>query len=181
MRRKEREVSEPSKILEIMEKCTICNLAFNDGEYPYVVPVNFGYRNTPQGVELYFHGATEGKKIDLIKKDGKAAFTMHCGHRIVIGNTICGSTREYESVCGTGKAEILMHDKEKELGLRLIVAHLGDDRQDDFDASRFARIAVCRLTVQQMCGKVSTRATSVEAKQEAKSYSVEVGSPVKVS
>src|SRR5208337_4682321 len=181
MRRKEREVSEPSEILEIMEKCTICNLAFNDGEYPYAVPVNFAYRNTPQGVELYFHGAAEGKKIDLIKKDGKAAFTMHCGHRIVIGNTICGSTREYESVCGRGKVEILTDDKEKELGLRLIVAHLGDDRQDEFDASRCVRIAICRLTVQHMCGKVSTRATSVEAKQEAKSYSVEVGSPVKVS
>jgi nitroimidazol reductase NimA-like FMN-containing flavoprotein (pyridoxamine 5'-phosphate oxidase superfamily) len=180
MRRKEREVSDIDNILKIMEKCTICNLGFNDGEYPYVVPVNFAYRRTPQAVELYFHGANEGKKIDLIKKEGKAAFTMHCGHRVVIGNTICGSTREYESVCGAGTVEILTDDKEKELGLRLIVSHLGDDRKDEFDASRFVRIAVYRLTVKQMCGKVSTRTTSVEAKQQAKSYSVEAGSPVKV-
>jgi nitroimidazol reductase NimA-like FMN-containing flavoprotein (pyridoxamine 5'-phosphate oxidase superfamily) len=172
MRRKEREVSERSKILAIMEKCTICSLAFSDGEYPYVVPVNFAYRNTPAAVEVYFHGATEGKKIDLIKKEGKAAFNMYCGPQVVIGKTICGSTREYESVSGAGKVEILTDDKEKELGLRLIVAHLGDTRQDEFEASRFARIAVCRLTIQQMCGKASTRSTSVEAKQEAKSYSV---------
>lgn len=172
MRRKEREVSERSKILEIMEKCSICSLAFNDGEYPYVVPVNFAYRDTPQAVEVYFHGANEGKKIDLIKKEGKVAFNMHCDTRVVIGKTICGSTREYESVSGAGKVEILTDDKEKELGLRLIVAHLGDNRQDEFDASRFARIAVCRLTVQHVCGKVSTRSTSVEAKQKAKSYSV---------
>lgn len=176
MRRQEREVLDRRKILEIMDKCSICILGFNDGEYPYVVPVNFAYRNTPAAVELYFHGANEGKKIDLVKKVGKAAFNMHYSHGVVIGKTICGSTREYESVCGAGKIEILTDDKEKELGLRLIVSHLGDDRQDEFDASRFARIAVYRMTVQQMCGKVSTRATSVEAKQEAKSYSVQAPS-----
>ena len=32
-------------------------------------------------LELYFHGATEGTKLDLIAKDNRAGFEMDCEHK----------------------------------------------------------------------------------------------------
>ena len=43
MRRKDREVKEFDKIIKIIDKCEIIRLGLADGDYPYIVPVNFSY------------------------------------------------------------------------------------------------------------------------------------------
>ena len=43
MRRKDREVSEISEILKIADSAEILHLGLFDGEYPYVVPLHYGY------------------------------------------------------------------------------------------------------------------------------------------
>ena len=42
MRRKDREVTDFHEIIGIMKKCDSCIVAMNDGDFPYVVPMNFG-------------------------------------------------------------------------------------------------------------------------------------------
>ena len=42
MRRKDRKVTEPEKIREIIAAWDVLRLGLADGEYPYIVPVNFG-------------------------------------------------------------------------------------------------------------------------------------------
>ena len=45
MRRKDREITDPAAIAEIIHRCDVLYLGLNDPEdpdYPYVVPVNFG-------------------------------------------------------------------------------------------------------------------------------------------
>ena len=70
MRRSDREVTEFNDIVSIIKKCDVCRLALIDENYPYIIPLNFGMNITEDNVlELYFHGATEGKKLDLISKD----------------------------------------------------------------------------------------------------------------
>ena len=44
-------------MLDIMRKCDVCRLAFHDGDYPYIVPLNFGLSVTGDTVELIFHSA----------------------------------------------------------------------------------------------------------------------------
>lgn len=29
-------------MLDVMRKCDVCRLAIHDGDYPYIVPLNFG-------------------------------------------------------------------------------------------------------------------------------------------
>lgn len=43
MRRNEREVRDKKRILQILEECRVCRLAFSDDHAPYIVPLNFGY------------------------------------------------------------------------------------------------------------------------------------------
>ena len=42
MRRRDREITDKQDILEVMRKCDVCRIALHDGDYPYIVPLNFG-------------------------------------------------------------------------------------------------------------------------------------------
>ena len=72
MRRNEREITDPKIIEEIIHQATICRIALYDADYPYIVPLNYGYESGA----LYFHSAKEGKKIDLIRKNSRVCFEI---------------------------------------------------------------------------------------------------------
>ncbi|WP_167959026.1 pyridoxamine 5'-phosphate oxidase family protein [Anaerosporobacter faecicola] len=80
MRRKDREVTDFKKIKEIIQKCDTIRLGLSDGLYPYVVPLSFGYEFVDEQIYFYIHGAMEGRKLDLMKKNGVCSFEMDCGH-----------------------------------------------------------------------------------------------------
>lgn len=84
MRRRDREITDKQDILEVMRKCDVCRIALHDGDYPYIVPLNFGLQVENDMPVLYFHGALEGKKYELIEKDNRASFEMDCGHQLVL-------------------------------------------------------------------------------------------------
>ena len=66
MRRKDREVADFTEQLAIIKKCDVCRIALNDEDgFPYIVPMNFGMDVQDGQLYLYFHCATEGKKLDL--------------------------------------------------------------------------------------------------------------------
>ena len=80
MRRKEREITEQAKINEIIQNCDCLRLALADEGAPYIVPVSFGYVEEEKA--FYFHGAKEGRKIDLIRKNGAAGFECDCNFHL---------------------------------------------------------------------------------------------------
>lgn len=43
MRRKDREVTELEAVKEIIRQCDVLRLGLVDGDYPYIVPMNFGW------------------------------------------------------------------------------------------------------------------------------------------
>ena len=57
MRRSDREIKDFDEIIEVINKCDVCRLAINDGDYPYIVPMNFGL-NIEDGKD----GAVQWKK-----------------------------------------------------------------------------------------------------------------------
>lgn len=62
MRRKDRAITDFDAIVKIMEECDIIRLGLLDGEFPYIVPVNFAYRTEGEQIEFYVHGAMAGRK-----------------------------------------------------------------------------------------------------------------------
>ena len=123
MRRKDREVLGDENIAKIIEQCTTCHVAMvDDAGVPYVIPLSFGYCLNSGVLELYFHCAHVGKKLDCICKNPYVAFSMCVENRIEIHeDNYCKSGRFYASVVGQGKAEIVEDVAEKCCGLSLLM------------------------------------------------------------
>jgi nitroimidazol reductase NimA-like FMN-containing flavoprotein (pyridoxamine 5'-phosphate oxidase superfamily) len=66
------ECRDPEKINQFLTQARIGFLGLSDKDYPYVVPLNFVWYND----KLYFHGADEGKKADLMKENANICFTV---------------------------------------------------------------------------------------------------------
>ena len=73
MRRKDREVTDPAEIFDILLRCDMLRIAMCGGEYPYIVPVSFGAETARGQVCVYFHCAREGMKLDLLRADPRVA------------------------------------------------------------------------------------------------------------
>ena len=125
MRRKDREVLGDENIAKIIEQCTTCHVAMTDdadASMPYVIPLSFGYSLNDGVLELYFHCAHVGKKLDCIRKNPNIAFSMCVENRIEIHEDVyCKSGRFYASIVGQGKAEIVEDVAEKCRGLSLLM------------------------------------------------------------
>ena len=123
MRRKDREILGDENIAKIIEQCTTCHVAMvDDAGVPYVIPLSFGYSLKDGILELYFHCAHVGKKLDCIRKNPNVAFSMCVENRIEIHEDVyCKSGRFYASVVGQGKAEIVEDSAEKCRGLSLLM------------------------------------------------------------
>jgi len=150
MRRKDKEITDIKEIEEIIKKADCCRIALVDNYEPYIVPVNFGYeRNT-----LYFHGALEGRKVELIRKNNRVCFEMDTDAEVVKAETICGWTMKYRSVIGVGRAHILEKDEEKLHGLRLIRRHYTEG-DPSIPKSKLDSVLVVRIDITSLTGKKS--------------------------
>ncbi|MCI8410071.1 MAG: pyridoxamine 5'-phosphate oxidase family protein [Lachnospiraceae bacterium] len=151
MRRSDREVTDFTEQVNIMKKCDVCRVAFHDEEYPYIMPLNFGIEIKNGQVILYFHGAIEGKKYDLMEKDNRVSFEMDCGHQLVTREEQGSCTMAYESVIGRGTMEDVP-EEEKYDALVCLMRHY---HKEDFAFQKevMAQTRVFRLIVQDMTGK----------------------------
>ena len=153
MRQKNREITEPVEIIEVMRGCDVCRLGLNDEDgFPYVIPLNFGMEVTDEKIRLYFHGAMEGHKLDLIRRDDRAAFEMERSHELQYVKDRGYCTMNYESVMGKGRIRILS-DEEKMHALKQMMVHYHGDREAPFDPAALPRTCVFALDVEQITGK----------------------------
>ena len=151
MRRSDREIKEFNELINVMERCDVCRLAFFDEEYPYILPLNFGMQVMDDKITLYFHGALEGKKYDLMAKNNKVGFEMDCSHRLVTDVETKNCTMEYESIIGTGILEYV-DEQDKYDALYLLMKHY---HKEDFEFNKevMSRTKIFKLIVKDFAGK----------------------------
>lgn len=152
MRKKDREITDRQEMLDIMGRCDVCRLALNGSDgYPYLLPLSFGMEEENGTLYLYFHGAAEGTKYDLIARDCRASFEMDGAHRIVTGPDACSWSMEYESVIGCGRLERLTPE-EAPRALPALMAHYGGSGLP-FREAGMQHTAILRLRVERMTAK----------------------------
>ena len=94
-------------------------LSLNTNDYPYGVPLSYFYSD---GV-IYFHGAKQGYKLDCIKNNPKACFTVTYEDASKKDSWVC----HFDSVMAFGDIEIV-DDKEECLKIcKDIALHFTDD------------------------------------------------------
>lgn len=154
MRRKDREITDPAIIRETVEACQCCRLGLCDRGRAYIVPLSFGYTVDGQGqYTFYFHGAKEGRKIDLMKRDPWAGFEMDTGYRIQEAEKACGWTAAFRSIIGGGEITFLESPEDKRFGLQRIMEHLSGRADWDFPDKAVESACVYRLTVRELSCK----------------------------
>ena len=154
MRRKDREVTDPAKIREIIAACTCCRLGLCDEGRAYIVPLNFGFEEGDGRYTFYFHSAMEGRKISLIHKNGWASFEMDAGHEIMEGSNSSHCSARFQCVMGGGKVTLLEDREKKKAGLAALMLH--DTGRDgwEFEDAMVDKTAIIRLDVEELTCKV---------------------------
>lgn len=148
MRRKDREITDRSSIDRIIRRCQVCHLAVCDGGQPYVIPLNFGY----EGQYLYFHSATEGKKLDILKRNNRVGFEFDILHEVTKANAFCRWGARFESVVGSGTAEFVESHPEKATALGWIIRQYGGT-PGEFTERELDSVTVVRIFITSVSGK----------------------------
>ena len=151
MRRKDKEIKDKKEIELIINKANVCRIALSDNNMPYIVPVNFGYKDN----SLYIHSATEGKKIEIIKKNNEICFEIDIAQEILQGKSACHTTMKYYSVIGYGKAYIIDDSEEKIKALNIIIEHYLPEIPHEYSEKFFKKIVIIKVEIDNMTGKKS--------------------------
>lgn len=153
MRRKDREVTDREEILKIIEKAKILHLGLMDEEYPYVVPLHYGYEWKDGIWTFYMHGAKEGHKLDLIGKGTKACVELETDVESVSGGEIpCMYGSAFASVIGRGEATLVDDVKEKIKAIKLLMQNQ-TGRSFEIDEKMADTVAIMKVTVTNLTAK----------------------------
>lgn len=148
MRRKEREITDRAAMEAIIQETEVCRMGLCDGGKPYVVPMNFGYRDG----KVYMHSAVEGRKLDVIRKNPDVCLVFEADTKIESGPEACSFTTKYSSVMAWGKASIQEQPEEKAFGMNVLMKHYAG-KEFEFPAQALARLVVIRVDIEKMTGK----------------------------
>lgn len=159
MRRKDREITDFDKILQVIDSCDCFRLGLIDEDnLPYIVPLNFAYEVTDGAISLYFHGSKSGKKADILKTTQKASFEMDTGHELKVGNDNPSSySYYYECVMGKGEVVALDSYEDKVNAFKLIMKKYAHRDDFSFPKIMMKAVAVYEITVTEFSCKVHAK------------------------
>ncbi len=149
MRKAEREIKDRAEVEDILRRAQIVHLAMVDDGKPYVVPMNFGYADGA----LYMHCATEGRKIEVLRRNPSVCFAVHVDYEVLVNDdAACKSTSKYRSVIGCGRATLVTGAEAKVRGLDVIMGTFGEG-PFEYSEAALERTLVIRVDVESMTGK----------------------------
>lgn len=76
MRKVDREIKSKEEIIDIIKRCDVIRLVFNNGDYLYILFLNFGFEINENKIIFYFYSVLEGIKVDIMKRDNCVLFEM---------------------------------------------------------------------------------------------------------
>ena len=151
MRRKNQQLSGEDCARILREEKRGALAVIGDGGYPYAVPINFWYDEAEN--TIYFHCAREGHKIDALKAESKACFTVWTGGVREEGEWWF----HVESVVATGRAELVSPAEETrilEILRRLGAKYFPSGERTEREISNYAdRVQLVALRVEHLTGK----------------------------
>ena len=153
MRRQDLAITDPNEIDAIIRSCDCCRLGFADEGKAYIVPLNFGYENTDGKRVLYFHGASEGRKLDMIKKYGFASFEMDTNHKLNTNDAACDHSFRYQCVMGEGPITLITDRDAKAAGLQIIMAQFTGKSDWEFNEAVLAKTSLFRLEIRELSAR----------------------------
>jgi nitroimidazol reductase NimA-like FMN-containing flavoprotein (pyridoxamine 5'-phosphate oxidase superfamily) len=154
MRRKDKEITDIREKINVIEKCKVCRIGLSENNIPYVVPLNYGYSFDNNALTLFFHGALEGKKLDIIKNNNNACFEIDCDTKLTEAENACSYGYAFKSIIGFGKITILENYDDKLYGLNMIMKHQTEkETTHEFTPNQLNGVCVYKMSVENFTGK----------------------------
>ncbi|TLX77776.1 pyridoxamine 5'-phosphate oxidase family protein [Labilibacter sediminis] len=112
------------RIEGIIRKCDICFVGVVDGDMPYVLPMNFGYKDNV----IYLHSAPEGRIIDILNKNRNICVSFSTDNELVFQHpeVACSYRMKSKSVVAWGKVQFQEDFERKEEALNIIMQQYSD-------------------------------------------------------
>lgn len=104
---------------------------------------------------LYFHSAKEGRKIDVLRRNGRVCFSVHEGFAPAGADVICRKATRYRSVIGTGSASLLDSHEEKLAALDLLMGQLYGPGPRNYVPEQVEKLLIIKVHIDSLIGKAS--------------------------
>ena len=152
MTKRERQVTDPQQIREILDKSKVLHLGLAVNNEPYVVPMNYGYTFEDEKLVIYLHSAVRGKKLDMIAENPKVFFELECDVVPFEGKLPCQYGMVYSSVMGKGVAAFVDDVQEKMRAMSVLMkTQTGKDFE--FNDRLVSIVTVIRIDVSEYTAK----------------------------
>ena len=153
LRRKDREVTNINKILQLIEKAKVLHLGLFDEDYPYIVPLHYGYEYTGRNLVFYMHSAKEGHKLNLIRSNPNVCIEIESDVEIISGEDVaCKYGASFASVIGHGHAELVADVQEKIRGLSLLMKNQ-TGREFIINDSMASTVEIIKVVISELTAK----------------------------
>lgn len=139
------------QIEKIISRCEICTIGMIDDENkPYVVPMNFGYKDG----YLYLHSDCKGKKMDALRMHPFISLSMSTDHNLGWQNekVACSYSMSYRSVFASGEVEFIEDYEAKVEALNIIMAHY-TDRKFTYNKPAVVNVCVFKVKLENITAK----------------------------
>jgi len=150
MKRKEKEIIDKTAMESIILRSSVCRLALSEENRPYIVPLCFGYEDGT----LYFHSASEGRKLDILRKNNKVCCEFDIDNEIVEADDACAWGMKFQSVIGFGRGSIIDDLESKRKALNIIMQQYSRNSYEYPDKA-VKKTVVIKVEIEHMTGKKS--------------------------
>ena len=174
MRRKDREITDPALIADVIKRSDLLHIGFYDEKLKevYVLPVNFGPVETDRGWVFYFHGAKAGRKRELIAENPSVGFEMETRYKMYSDEGVlesdglaggqmgrdakmlaCSWATRFESVIGTGTVSVVEDREERMKGFAALMQQVTGRTDWKYEEAMLKVTRVYKLTVKTLSCK----------------------------
>jgi nitroimidazol reductase NimA-like FMN-containing flavoprotein (pyridoxamine 5'-phosphate oxidase superfamily) len=156
MRHKEYEIKDQSTIRKILESAQVFRLGLSFEDIPYIVPLNFVYRNETNSI--FIHSALCGKKIDIMRQNNLICFEIDEPLKVMKSSVPCNFSYLYKSVIGHGNAHFIEGNQEKVAALNLLMKKYGSPTLEcSFTENSINNVSVIQIIITEITGKTNLK------------------------
>jgi len=143
-------ITDNQELIAIIANSQVCNVAFVDGELPYVLPFNFGFHDG----SIYLHSAKEGRKIDILKKNNNVciSFQKDEGIKFQDEKVACSYSMYFKSVLVTGKVEFIEDFKDKVDAMNIVMKQY-TGKVFDYNTPAIDNVCIMKIKIDKITGK----------------------------
>ena len=152
MTKREREVTDIKEIEKILDKAKVLHLGLVDDGNPYVLAMNYGYIMEYGKLTVYLHGAREGYKLDIMRKNPKCCFEADCDVEPFEGELPCQYGNAYASVIARGEITIV-DDVEEKMKALTVLMKTQTGKDFEFNERLVSAVSVMRIDVSEYTAK----------------------------